>query len=725
MKIEMWKLNDVKPYDKNPRINDAAVDSVSASIKEFGFRQPLVVDKDGVIIIGHTRWKAAQKLGLEKLPVHVAELPEDKARALRIADNKLHELSEWNFDLLPLELKDLQNAEFNIDLLGFGSEELEKLLGAGISGNPGLTDPDSIPAPPDEPITRPGDLWILGDHRLMCGDASKPEVIDRLMNGNKAQMTNCDPPYNVRVEPRSNNAIAAGLSSFGEPGIKNHQGFDVARDKTKAQGTTKKLRAKDRPLANDFVSDGEFDRLLRAWFGNISRVLEPGRAFYIWGGYANLANYPSALKECELYFSQAIVWDKQHPVLTRKDFMGAFELCQPPDTKVLTPDGYSSIKALNNDDRVVSFAQRSNAMVGLRHGNSVRTTSRSYRGSLYGIVVGDRTTWCTDGHIWTVRMTPDAHMKWCVYLMRRGAWWRVGMSKVYTTWGLGVKQRLEKEGGDEVWILSIHSTRQEASLEESIISNVYGIPQCVWTKSRSSVRTEGMIKRIYDRLNLDLIETSARKLLSDFNRSIFSPFVTSAMTREKYGTRVTNLIRACNILPEIMAVPVPGKGQEYSWLPVRAVDVQEYEGPVYSMGVEKYHHYVADGIVTHNCFYGWREGAAHYFTPEINNATDLWHIKKVSPQNMCHLTQKPVELAERAMLYSSRPGENVLDLFGGSGSTLIGAEKTGRRAFLTELDPLYCDVICDRFQRYSGKPAVLERTGASPIPMKPREENMR
>ena len=123
------------------------------------------------------------------------------------------------------------------------------------------------------------------------------------------------------------------------------------------------------------------------------------------------------------------------------------------------------------------------------------------------------------------------------------------------------------------------------------------------------------------------------------------------------------------------------------------------------------------------CFYGWKEGAAHkFFGP--NNAPDLWHVKKVNPQKMVHLTEKPVELAVRAMQYSSLPGENVLDLFGGSGSTLIAAEQTGRKAFLMELDPPYCDVIVDRFQRFTGQPAVLERTGESPIPMKPREEKM-
>ena len=110
------------------------------------------------------------------------------------------------------------------------------------------------------------------------------------------------------------------------------------------------------------------------------------------------------------------------------------------------------------------------------------------------------------------------------------------------------------------------------------------------------------------------------------------------------------------------------------------------------------------------CFYGWKEGAAHkFFGP--NNVPDLWQVKKVSPQKMIHLTEKPVELAARAMQYSSRPGENVLDLFGGSGSTLIAAEQTGRKAFLMELDPLYCDVICKRFEEFTGKACERRAVG--------------
>jgi DNA modification methylase len=721
MRIEMWPVERVKPYESNPRINDDAVDAVAASIREFGFRQPIVVDAEGVIVVGHTRWKAAKNLGLTEVPVHVAtDLTAEQIRAYRIADNRLAELAEWNYDVLPIELSQLGEAGFDLQLLGFDPDELAQLLDPGVKD--GLTDPDDVPEPPDEAITQPGDLWILGEHRLLCGDSGNAEHVDRLLDGAAIHLVNTDPPYNVKLEPRSNNAIAAGLSSF--QGTTHHQSMDLARHPEKAKPTRKKLRPKDRPLANDFVSDEEFDRLLDAWFGNLARVLLPGRGFYIWGGYANCANYPPFLRKHSLYFSQAIIWDKEHPVLTRKDYMGAHEWCQPPDTQVLTPSGSVSIASLRNRDRVVSFSRHHPAMVGLRDGLDTCVTSRPFDGSLYGVDVENRTTWCTDGHIWSVRMTPAAKSKWCVYLMQRGNWWRVGRCKLYTTWGLGVKQRLMMESGEAAWLLAVYDDKDEATLGEQIVSAAYGIPTTFWNEQAPSRRTEAMVRRIYEYLDLDQLERSARRALSDHHRSVFCPFITRGQTGHKHNGRVSLLVRGCNLLPEAMAVPVPRKGQSVDWVPIRAVDVQSYRGPVYSLGVEKYYHYVADGIVTHNCFYGWKEGAAHRFYGP-NNAQDLWHIKKIPPQQLEHLTGKPAELAVRAIQYSSVKGENVLDLFGGSGSTMIGAEQTGRRTFLMEIDPLYCDVIADRFQRFTGKPAVLERTGESPIPMKPREENMR
>ena len=427
MKVELRALDSIKPYDQNPRLNDPAVDAVAASIREFGFRQPIVVDEQGVIVVGHTRYKAARKLGLEEVPVHVvAGLSPAQIKAYRIADNQTASLSQWNEDLLPLELASLQQMQFDLNLTGFSAADLLRLLQPPSTA--GLVDPDDIPEPPEEPTTRPGDLWLLGPHRLLCGDSGQAEDVDRLVDQAPIHLVHTDPPYNVRVEPRSQNAIAAGLSSFA--GTRRLPALDLARHPKQGQGARRKLQPKDRPLANDFVSAEAFDRLLEAWFGNLARVLQPGRSFYLWGGYANCGNYPPVLKRLGLYFSQAVIWVKEHPVLTRKDFLG--------------------------------------------------------------------------NHEW--------------------------------------------------------------------------------------------------------------------------------------------------------------------------------------------------------CFYGWREGAAHQFFGPANVA-DVWSVKKVTPQHMVHLTEKPVELASRALSYSSRRGENVLDLFAGSGSTLIAAEQNGRQALLMEVDPLYCDVIVRRWEQFTGQHA--------------------
>ena len=172
MQVKSVAIDSIHPYESNPRRNKAAVVKVAASIKEFGFRQPIVVDTGGVIVVGHTRYKAAQRLGLETVPVHVArDLSAEQAKAYRIADNQTASIADWDLDLLPIELAELREMDFDLDLLGFAEDELAKLLHPQMQE--GLTDPDDVPEPPDEAITQPGDLWILGDHRLLCGDSGK------------------------------------------------------------------------------------------------------------------------------------------------------------------------------------------------------------------------------------------------------------------------------------------------------------------------------------------------------------------------------------------------------------------------------------------------------------------------------------------------------------------------------------------------------------------------
>src|ERR1700677_2032478 len=203
MKIEMRPLSEIKPFEGNPRQYDVAVDAVARSIQEFGFRQPIVVDEQCIIIVGHTRYKAATKLGLDAVPVHVAiGLTPAQVKAYRIADNKSGDLSDWDYNLLPIELSELQGMDYDLDLLGFDKAELAKLLNPG--GTDGQCDPDDVPAPPDEAVTKRGDLWILGNHRLLCADSSKREDVDRLLDGQPIHLVTSDPPYNVAVQPRSN-----------------------------------------------------------------------------------------------------------------------------------------------------------------------------------------------------------------------------------------------------------------------------------------------------------------------------------------------------------------------------------------------------------------------------------------------------------------------------------------------------------------------------------------
>jgi DNA modification methylase len=201
MQIEMWKIEDIKPYENNPRDNSGAVDAVAESIRQFGFKIPVLVDKNGVLIAGHTRILAAKKLGMDRVPViKVEDLSPEQVRGFRILDNQSASLSKWDFELLSIEMQGLNDSGFDINTLAFDPDMISRLLDPG--EKEGLTDPDEIPELPVEPVTRPGDIWLLGSHRLMCGDSTSERDVTLLMDNKTPVLLVTDPPYGVAYDPQ-------------------------------------------------------------------------------------------------------------------------------------------------------------------------------------------------------------------------------------------------------------------------------------------------------------------------------------------------------------------------------------------------------------------------------------------------------------------------------------------------------------------------------------------
>ena len=214
--IEWVPVGSLFENPANPRHNEAAVPHVAASLRRFGWQQPIVAKLTGEVVAGHTRLKAARELGMETVPVARFEGTDLDATAFAIADNRTAEFAEWDQAALADLLEELR-AEDSLDGVGYSGDDIDLLLEeiqAGIDLEQDV-EQDEVPAPPEIATTRTGDLWLLGDHRLLCRDSASPEDLDRLLGGEPIHLVNLDPPYNVKVEPHSNNAIAAGLSSFG------------------------------------------------------------------------------------------------------------------------------------------------------------------------------------------------------------------------------------------------------------------------------------------------------------------------------------------------------------------------------------------------------------------------------------------------------------------------------------------------------------------------------
>ena len=196
MKIEIADVNSIKPYENNPRkLSEKAIETVAMSLKEYGFRQPIVVDKDRIIVVGHTRFRASKKLGFKEVPITIADnLTTEQINAYRIADNRTSEESEWDNELLKMELKELDLKDFNLELTGFNEDQLNNML---FEEKQGLTDEDEVPETPEEPISKLGDIWKLGNHRVMCGDSTFIDNIDLVTKKEKIDMVFTDPPYNI------------------------------------------------------------------------------------------------------------------------------------------------------------------------------------------------------------------------------------------------------------------------------------------------------------------------------------------------------------------------------------------------------------------------------------------------------------------------------------------------------------------------------------------------
>jgi len=397
--FEHWPVERIVEYARNPRKNDHAVDQMAAAIQEFGFRIPCVVQSDGRLVDGHLRLKAARKLGLTTVPVVLADdLTPAQIKAFRLLANRSATWAEWDEELLRLELEELRLDDFDLSLTGFGADELLELLAPEESTTAGQTDDDAAPPVPEEPISQPGDLWLLGPHRVLCGDATCAADYRRLLGDERVALIWQDPPYNVDY----------------------------------ANSAKDKLRGKERPILNDNLGAGFGQFLVDALTPALARC---DGAVYIAMSSSELDTLQSAFREAGGHWSTFIIWAKHTFTLGRADYQ------------------------------------------------------RQYEPILYGWPEGAERHWCGD-------------------------------------------------------------------------------------------RDQG----------------------------------------------------------------------------------------------------------------------------------DVWQIKKPA-RNDLHPTMKPVELVERALRNSSRPGDSVLDAFGGSGTTLIAAEKTGRRARLMELDPKYCAVIIRRWQEWSGKTAVRERDG--------------
>ena len=286
-KVERRPVADLIPYARNARTHsDAQVAQIAASVKEWGWTTPVLVDEAGSIIAGHGRVMAARKLGLTDVPVMVATgWSEAQKKAYVLADNQLALNAGWDMDLLKVEVGDLDLEGFDLSLIGFDDKLLGDLLAQPTEGN---TDPDAVPEPPAVPVTVLGDVWVMGNHRLLCGDSTSIADLERLCAGQRVDMWLTDPPYNVAYEG----------------------------------GTKEKLT-----IQNDSMNDESFRQFLRDAYVAADAVMKPGAVFYIWHADSEGYNFRGAAKDAGWVVRQCLIWKKSSLVMGRQDYHWKHEPC--------------------------------------------------------------------------------------------------------------------------------------------------------------------------------------------------------------------------------------------------------------------------------------------------------------------------------------------------------------------------------------------------------------
>jgi DNA modification methylase len=640
--LEHWPIERLIDYARNPRKNDHAVAQMAAVITEFGFRMPVCAKSTGELVDGHLRLKAARQLGLTTIPVVVLDhLSPTQRRALVITDNQLALNAGWDNELLRNELAALNTDSFNIDLVGFDEDELLDIMAGDEQDTVGNSDDDDAPEPSENVITQAGDVWVLGDHRLICGDATRDEDYQTLMGDDRADMIWQDPPYNVDY----------------------------------ANSTKKKMAGTDRPILNDNLGSEFHGFLLAALTPAMARC---DGAVYIAMSSSELDTLQSAFRAAGGHWSTFIIWAKHTFTLGRADYQ------------------------------------------------------RQYEPILYGWPEGAQRHWCGDrdqGDVWQIKKPArnDLHPCLCPgseVLTENG--WRIIESlvageRVLTADGVFRPVEFVSRHFIETGVFRLFVTGTDSPVDAT--GNhpflVLRDSELAWIEASQIIKGDEICSPAKAMSENGMAIDSEWNTTSCGNKTL-APSRTGIASIISTTTSKTITFQTCNLSPTLSTsgfTPVVSSEMAFGGSP--AVPAGHLNRSLPNTGISAQEDIPtvgdADPAISRKSYsFVLRSVVA---VERINYAGWVWNLSvKDSPTfetriGISHNTMKPVELVERALRNSSRPGDVVLDAFGGSGTTLIAAEKTGRRARLMELSPMYCDVIVRRWQDWSGGAAVRLRDG--------------